>query len=73
MKELEPLLGEIEMYGTFPISSRAKVNMMPFITRYTNAGSLYYTDDRFAYTFLPIKSNHVVVVKEKGSPKGRNH
>jgi len=43
---------------------------MPFITRYTNAGSLYYTDDRFAYTFLPIKGNYVVVVKEKGLSKG---
>ena len=61
------------MDETFPISSRAKVTMMSFITRYTNAVSLYYTDDRFAYTFLPIKDNHVVVVKEKGLPKGRNH
>ena len=61
------------MDETFPISSRAKVTMMLFITRYINAGSLYYTDDRFAYTFLPIKGNHVAVVKDKGLPKGRNH
>lgn len=47
--------------------------MMPFITRYTRTGSLYYTDDWFAYTSLPIRGNHVVVLKEKGIPKGRNH
>ena len=51
---------------TFPISSRAKETMMPFITEYTKTGSLYYTDDWFAYTFLPIRGNHVVVLKEKG-------
>jgi transposase len=58
---------------TFPISSRAKETIRPYITRYTQAGSLYYTDDWFAYTFLPIRGNHVVVLKEKGVPKGRNH
>ena len=58
---------------TFPISSRAKETMRPYITRYTKAGSLYYTDDWFAYTFLPIRGNHVVVLKEKGVPKGRSH
>ena len=58
---------------TFPISSRAKETMRPYIIRYTQAGSLYYTDDWFAYTFLPIRGNHVVVLKEKGVPKGRNH
>jgi transposase len=55
---------------TFPISSRAKETMRPYITRYTKAGSLYYTDDWFAYTFLPIRGNHVVVLKEKGLPRG---
>ena len=58
---------------TFPISSRAKETMMPFIDRYTQIGSLYYTDDWFAYTSLAIRGNHVVVLKEKGMPKGRNH
>jgi len=58
---------------TFPISSRAKDSMIPLITRYTKAGSLYYTDDWFAYTFLPIRGNHVVIMKEKGLPKGRDH
>jgi transposase len=58
---------------TFPISSRARETMMPFITRYTKTGSLYFTDDWFIYTSLPIRSNHVVVLKEKGVAKGRNH
>jgi len=58
---------------TFPISSRTKDTMIPLITRYTKAGSLYYTDDWFAYTFLPIRDNHVVVTKEKGLPKGCDH
>ena len=47
--------------------------MIPLITRYTKAGSLYYTDDWFAYTFLPIRGNHVVIMKEKGLSKGRDH
>jgi transposase len=64
---------EIKKVLTFPISSRAKDSMIPLITRYTKAGSLYYTDDWFAYTFLPIRGNHVVVTKEKGLPKGRDH
>jgi len=58
---------------TFPITSRAKETMQPYLNKYTKAGSLYYTDDWFAYTFLPIRGNHVVILKEKGIPKGRNH
>ena len=58
---------------TFPISSRSKNTLILLIIQYTKAGSLYYTDDWFAYTFLPIRGNHVVVTKEKGLPKGRDH
>ena len=58
---------------TFPISSRSKNTLIPLIIQYTKAGSLYYTDDWFAYTFLPIRGNHVVVTKEKGLPKGHHH
>ena len=47
--------------------------MMPYIIRYTKTGSLYYTDNWFAYTSLPVRRNHVVVLKEKGIPKGRDH
>jgi transposase len=58
---------------TSPISSRAKETMQSYITRYTKAGSLYDTDDWFTYTFLPIRGNHLVISKEKGVPKDRNH
>ncbi len=53
---------------TFSISSRAKETMQPYITQYNKAGSLYYTDDWFAYAFLPIRGNHVALLKEKGIP-----
>ncbi len=43
------------------------------MTKYTKPGSLYYTDDRHAYTFLDIRGNHVVIRKEKGRSKGRDH
>jgi len=64
---------EIGKVLTFLISSRAKETMRSYITRYTQAGSFYYTDDCFAYTFLLIRGNHVVLLKEKGLPKGWNH
>ena len=57
----------------FGIYQRNGETMQPYITGYTKAGSLYYTDDWFAYAFLPVRGNHVVVLKEKGIPKGRNH
>ena len=38
---------------TFPISSRARETMMPYITRYTKTGSLYYTDDWFCLYLSP--------------------
>jgi len=50
-----------------------KETMRPFITHYVQAGNRYYTNDWFVYTFLSIRGNHVVVLKEKGISKGRNH
>ena len=53
--------------------------MMPFVIKYTKTGSLYYTDEGFGLpiplflSVLPIRGNHVVILKEKGVPKGRNH
>lgn len=47
--------------------------MQPYINKYTKTGSFYYTDDWFAYAFLPIRGNRVVVLKDKGVPKGRDH
>lgn len=43
------------------------------MTQHTKPGSLYYTDDWHAYMFLNIRGDHVVIRKEKGKPKGRNH
>ena len=47
--------------------------MQLYITQYTKAGSPYYIDDWFVYAFLPIRGNHVALLKEKGIPRGRNH
>ena len=58
---------------TFPISSRARENLLKIIDRYIKPGSLYYTDDWHAYSALSIRGNYVVVTKEKGKPKGGNH
>ena len=58
---------------TFPIASRSKQQLVPLMTAYTMPGSLYYTDDWHAYTSLAIRGNHVVITKDKGRPKGRNH
>jgi transposase len=57
----------------FPIASRGTQELVPLMTGYAKAGSLYYTDDWHAYTFLDIHGNHVVIKKEKGKPKGRDH
>jgi len=58
----------------FPIPNRKAKTLVPLIVSHTSSpGSLYYTDDYRAYTFLDVKGNHVVVEKEKGIPKGRDH
>jgi len=64
---------ETVKYLLFLFPPRARETMMLYITRYTKTGSLYYTDDWFAYTSLPVRGNHVVVLKDKGVPKGRDH
>lgn len=58
---------------TFPITSRGKQELIPLMTTHTKPGSLYYTDDWHAYTFLPIRGNHVIIKKELGRPRGRDH
>lgn len=58
---------------TFPVSSRATNTLLPIIQNYTKPGSLYYTDNWHAYASLSIRGDHVVVRKEKGKPKGRDH
>lgn len=57
----------------FPISSRGKKILIPMIETHTKPGSLFYTDDWHAYASLSVTSRHVVVRKERGVPKGRDH
>jgi transposase len=58
---------------TFPISSRSRQQLLQIINKHLKPGSLYYTDDWHAYSFLSIRGNHVVITKDRGRPKGRNH
>ena len=59
---------------TFPISSRAKKTTMPFITKYTKAGSLYYIDETGLPLYLPSYSwKSRGVLKEKRRPEEQNH
>ena len=53
----------------FPVTNRGTQDLVPLMTRHAKAGSLYYTDDWHAYTFLDIRGNHVVIKKDKGNPK----
>lgn len=39
---------------TFPISSRTKETMQPYINQYTKTGSLHYADDWFDYMLLLV-------------------
>jgi len=43
------------------------------VSSYFTSFSLFSIRQWFAYAFLPIWGNHVVVLKEKGISKGRNH
>lgn len=56
-----------------PVGSRETETLVPLIQQYTKPGSLYYTDDWHAYCSLHLRGNHVVIKKEDGRPKGRNH
>ena len=58
---------------TFPVSSREAPTLIPLIEKATKPGSLYYTDDWRAYATLATRGNHVVIRKEKGRPKGKDH
>lgn len=58
---------------TFPIPSRETETIYPLINQHTKPGSLYYTDDWYAYASLSIRGKHVVVSKDKGLPKGRDY
>jgi transposase len=70
------VLGIIKRNGrvkAFPLEHRRRQEVLGLIYEHTLPGSLYYTDDWQAYGSLRIQGDHVVVCKEKGRPKGRDH
>lgn len=56
-----------------PAPSRETEMLIPLIQKHTRPGSLYYTDDWHAYGSLSLRGSHVVISKEDGRPKGRDH
>ena len=70
------VLGILQRDGivrAFPIPKRKKRIIGKLIRQHTKPGSLYYTDNWHAYASLGLRGDHVVVSKEKGKPKGRDH
>ena len=61
------------MVRVFAVDDRQKATLLPLIEAHTAQGCLYYTDDYQAYASLKVRGDHVVVTKEKGRPKGRDH
>ncbi len=57
----------------FPIPARSAEEVISLVCAHTTPGSLYYTDDWQAYASLRVQGDHIVVRKEKGRPKGRDH
>jgi len=57
----------------FPVSDRKHATLLSLVREHTKPGSLYYTDDYQAYASLGLRGEHVVVRKEGGRPKGRDH
>lgn len=58
---------------TLPILSRETETLKSIINHCPKPGSLYYTDDWHAYTYLSSRGDQVVITKDKGIPKGRDH
>ena len=46
---------------TFPVSDRKQETLIPLIKQDTKKGSLYYSDDRTAYTMLHMIRKHKIV------------
>lgn len=70
------VLGILQRNGlvrVFPVKGRSTRRILPLVRNTTKPGSLYYTDDWHAYGSLSVRGNHVVITKEKGVPKGRDH
>ena len=70
------VLGILQRNGkvkVFAVPARTEQNLISLVHSHTKPGSLYYTDDWHAYGSLRLQGDHVVVRKEKGCPKGRDH
>lgn len=70
------VLGILQRNGKvriFPIQGRDAEKILPLVYQHTKPGSLYYTDDWHAYASLSVRGDHIIVKKDKGRPKGRNH
>ena len=70
------VLGILQRDGlvrVFPIKGRDRHSIESLVIKHTKPGSLYYTDDWHAYASLSVRGEHVVVSKERGRPKGRDH
>lgn len=70
------VLGILKRNGlvrVFPVKGRGRAELISLIITHTLPGSLYYTDDWQAYASLAVRGEHVIVSKEKGRPRGRDH
>lgn len=70
------VMGIVQRNGrvkAFPIPARNAEQVISLVCAHTTPGSLYYTDDWQAYASLRVQGDHIVVRKEKGRPKGRDH
>lgn len=70
------VLGIMQRNGlvrVFPVPARKRRYILPLILQTTRPGSLYYTDDWQAYGSLSLRGEHVVITKQKGRPRGRDH
>ncbi len=57
----------------FAVDDRRKAMLLPLIVQHTAQGCLYYTDEYWAYASLKVRGDQVIVTKDKGRPKGRDH
>ena len=70
------VLGILQRDGkvqVFPVRKRDKKEVIELVVTHTKPGSLYYTDEWQAYASLSVRGDHIVIRKEKGKPKGRDH
>ena len=70
------VLGILQRNGqvkVFAVPARKGDRIIGLVCAHTKPGSLYYTDDWHAYGSLRAQGDLVVIRKEKGRPKGRDH